>query len=129
MVVDDSLQILKATENIVKKVVLKLELGWDVIKGTDGIDILKSVMDDQCDNLIKIIFTDEHMEFMSGSDAVKILKKLEREGKVKPIDYFSVTCFEDEMTKGNILSAGISDVISKPASDSKIEHILRKFIT
>ena len=42
----------------------------------DGVDIIKQVMDDQFNGwLIKCVITDENIEYMNGSEAVKILKK------------------------------------------------------
>lgn len=57
-----------------------------VIRGTDGIETLKLVYDDQFeDSLIKLIISDENMEFINGSESFKILKKLEKSNKIKPI--------------------------------------------
>ena len=129
LVVDDSPQILKATCSLINKVVSKNSLKYEVLSARDGIDILKLIMDDQSENLIKIVFTDEHMQMMNGSESVKFIRRLEREGKLKGVKQFvSVTCFSDEVTKSNIQSAGIEYVINKPVSVNKMEEILSNLV-
>jgi len=53
------------------------------LEGSDGIDTLKFIMDDQKNNnMIKCIITDELMEFVDGSLSISILRQLEKENKI-----------------------------------------------
>lgn len=124
LVVDDTPYVLKATSRLISKIITKKSLMCEVIQARDGIDTLKFIMEDQKENLIKIVFTDEHMELMNGSESVRFVKRLEKEGKIKKVQFVSVTCFTDEITKSNIESAGMDYVIQKPISESKMEETI-----
>ena len=100
----------------------------EIIECSDGIDTLKSVIEDQGKDLIKLIFTDENMEFMSGSDSANIIKKMIQDKKIKTIPIVSFTCFEDKDTKKRILDAGISIILSKPVSIGTLKETLKQFL-
>jgi len=53
----------------------------EIIECSDGIETLKSVIEDQGKNQVKLIFTDENMEFMSGSDSARIISKMTKDKK------------------------------------------------
>ena len=101
----------------VKKLVEQVlnNLNYKVILACDGIEMLNMVRLDQSEgNLIKCIITDENMEYLNGSQSVKIIRDLEKEGKIKPIIIITSTCHEDVETKNIIYEAGSQLILSKP---------------
>ena len=101
---------------------------YDIIIATDGIDILKLVMDNQIqDRKIKAIFTDENMEYLNGSEAIKQIKSMEKSKKVEPILFFSVTAFNDPNTKKNISIAGAEKILCKPISKKMLEEVFEEY--
>jgi len=83
LIVDDNSFILEATKVIIKKVLKEAECEMEIISGSDGYDIIHHVIQDQSKgNEIKCIFTDENMEYINGSEAIKILRNLEKKKKL-----------------------------------------------
>ena len=79
----------------------------EITEGRDGVDIINSIIKDQeQNNLIKCVFSDENMEYINGSEAAKILKDLENRRKIKPITIASNTCHDNEDTKNVLKKAG-----------------------
>ena len=60
VVVDDNINIMKATCNIIKKVISKNYWKFELLEGRDGLDTLKYIIDD-FEGLIKIVFTDDNI--------------------------------------------------------------------
>lgn len=128
VIVDDNIGILKATSSIVKRVLNKNFWKFDILEGKDGLDTLKYIMDDY-EGLIRIVMTDEDMEFMNGSESAKLVSRYVRDKKIKnDIKFVSITCFTDETTSMNIQSAGIKYIIHKPSNESIITDIMNKLL-
>jgi len=94
-----------------------------VIKGNDGIDTLKLVYDDQFqDSSIKLIISDENMEFLNGSESFKILKKLEKSTKIKPIKFAILT---SDLKNDYYQSIGIDKIIDKKYDKNCFRYVLK----
>ena len=65
------------------------------------------------------------MKFLTGSEAVKIVRKLQDLNKISFYYIASVTAFEDEQTKKEILKSGLNIIIGKPCTKSSISTILK----
>lgn len=101
---------------------------YDILEASDGIELLNTVIIDQLQgNNIKLIITDENMEFMSGSAAIAILKQLEKESKINKIFIASLTAFSDEDINNNLIKLGADVVITKPLSITNKKILLEKF--
>ena len=125
VVIDDYKLIRENTVNLVKSAFATLKItDYSIIEGSDGIDLLNIVRNDKA-NTIKIVFTDENMEYLNGSDTVRIIKKLEDKAMINKYFYASVTAFEDEETRNNIMKSGINSIISKPCTKSTILSYLK----
>lgn len=93
----------------------------------DGIEILKSLIDDQKEGgRIKAVFTDENMEFMNGSESVRILRNLESLNKLRKCIYFSVTAYDDDSTKQSIMRSGVNELLTKPISITTVYNVMTK---
>lgn len=125
LIVDDNYNIRKSMSNLVKSII---KTSCMVIECNDGISMLNEVMLDQSNgSLIKLIITDENMDFFQGSKAIKIIKTWEFDKKIQKIIIFSVTAFEDSMTKEEINNAGADKIISKPLTKKNLIKSLCEF--
>jgi CheY-like chemotaxis protein len=120
LVIDDHKLVRDNTKNLIKGALVTLKLeDYDILEGNDGIDLLNFVRLDH-EGKIKIIFTDENMEYINGSEAIKIMRKLEENKKMKNYTIASISAFDDIVTKKRILDSGANLVISKPTYKSEI---------
>ena len=128
VVVDDHKLVRINTINLIKLTLSSLNIdNFTIIEGSDGIDLLNIVRkDENCK--IKCVFTDENMEYLNGSEAVKIIRKLEQNNKFKPQHIVTITAFDDNGTRNNILESGVNSILSKPCSKTAIKSILQKII-
>jgi signal transduction histidine kinase/CheY-like chemotaxis protein len=128
LVVDDHKFVRDNTINIINSCLN--ELGYffyEVVEYSDGLDILNAVRLDK-EKRIKLIFTDENMEYLNGSEAVQILRKFEDNKRINFYPIISITAFDDKISKNRILSSGINTILSKPCSKTAIYNILIKFL-
>ena len=74
---------------------------------------------------VRLVISDENMEYINGSQAVQILIGLEQKGKIpEGTKYISLTAFEDESTKSEVLKSGFTAMLSKPASKFSLTKCL-----
>ena len=94
---------------------------YGIDQSFDGIQVLWKVVDDQSKgNLIKAIFIDENMDFISGKETVKLLKRFEQEHKIKKLLYISISANDNEEPDD------IYDwVLTKPISKTKLSECLK----
>ena len=101
---------------------------FEIIEGVDGADIISCIVHDQSNNnLIKCIITDENMNFINGSEAIKIIKNLEEINKVKKIPIAFVTAFEDDYTVDYIYNSGADIILRKPCNKRDVEEFLENY--
>ena len=123
LVIDDHKFVRNSIVNLIKNVLKVLQIkNAEIIEGCDGIELLNIVMKDK-NNLIKYIFTDENMMFLNGSEAVRLIRKLEQDEKIKNYKIVSITAFDDEETKNNILKSGMNKILPKPCLKSDLLNI------
>ena len=128
LVVDDSSTMRKSVINLLIKNNFLKENNFKFLEGQDGIDMIKLITDDQLrGNYIKIVITDENMEYMNGSKAISILKDMEKIKKIKRHYYVSLTAFSDDETKYDLMKKGANLVITKPLSNSILEKVIINF--
>ena len=88
--------------------------------------MIKCIIDDQVNgNMIKCVFTDENMEYISGSEAIKILRNLEIKNKIKQVKILSISCQEDISSVKIMLDSGADLVLGKPFSKALISNSLK----
>ena len=96
---------------------------FEILEGYDGIDLLNMVRSDK-DNKNRLIFIDENMEYLNGSQAVSIVRNLEQNKKIKKYEIISITAFDDKATQDRILGSGVNSILLKPCNKSDIRKIL-----
>ena len=125
LVIDDHVLIRQNTANLIKSVLTSLNIfNYRIIEGSDGIDLLSLIKSDK-DYKIKYIFIDENMEFLNGSEAVFLIRKLESHQKIQKYNIVSITAYDDEETRINIIKSGVNSIISKPCTKSEIMKYLK----
>ena len=68
------------------------------------------------------------MEFINESEAVQMIKKIERNGKLSTgVIYCSVTAFVGDVNKELLLLFGFNKVLSKPVNKTQALSVLKEF--
>lgn len=132
IVIDDVFLIRKSLRNNIKGVLkeLGMENEYMVISGNDGSDLIWYICEDQDNQNIKIIFSDENMEFVNGSKAVSIIKESQNNNKLKYIPHLICsTNFEDESIKQKILDAGFDRLIDKSIPKKLLKEIISDILS
>ena len=85
LLVDDTSLIIASTERMINSVLASLDLlhEFEILKAFDGIDLLNFIIKDQKSHRILFTITDEQMEFLDGSDTVRLVRRLEKENRIK----------------------------------------------
>ena len=130
LIVDDHKIIRKTLKYLCEKIFIKhSQKDYEILEAKDGVDILYNLIYDQSkNNLIKCVITDENMEYMNGSDAIKIIRKLEIFNKINYTPIATITAFEDNSIKDNIIKKGSDYILSKPCNENQLKEFLEKFM-
>jgi len=101
---------------------------YEIITANDGVSILNNIIEDQFNgNLIKCIITDENMEFINGSQAVRILAGLRRRNKIRDIPVIFLSSYQDdEYIFNNISDVLECSLMSKPISTVELQLKLQE---
>ena len=97
----------------------------EILELSDGIELLYVIIKDS--NRIKYVFIDENMEFMNGSESVRIIRKMEKDNKINKFHIVSLTAFEDDYYKNLILDSGVNSIIPKPCTKYDISKIFNDY--
>jgi signal transduction histidine kinase len=133
LVIDDNMYIRKTLCNLISITFRKLEeekkikYKFEVIEGSDGIDVLNLAINRGIASKIKAVFIDENMEYLNGSESVRIIRNLQNLNKISKFSIASVTAFEDLPMKNYIKNSGIDEVYSKPLSKSQLLDFLDRY--
>ena len=68
------------------------------------------------------------MEFLNGSEAVRIIRKLEYGNKIQKYPIVSITAFDDPETRKSIMNSGVDSILSKPCTKNELRKILSSLI-
>lgn len=123
MLADDNHIINDSNKRIVNGICKEKQLDLEIICCSDGMDILKFILDEKIFGDVKLIITDENMEFLNGSEAVKIVRTIEERKKNKRKFIISLTCHEDISMINYIKECGADMVVSKPLNKNKIKDV------
>ena len=129
LIVDDHKIIRSTLKNLCEKIFRKYSKKiYEILEANDGVDILYNLVYDQSqNNLIKCVITDENMEYINGSDAIQIIRKLEKFNKIKFTPIATITAFENNSMKENIIKNGADFILSKPCNEIHLKQFFEKF--
>jgi len=133
VVIDDNLYIRESVsrllqrslKNLKKKALIKKD--FQIIEGSDGVDALKFLIDPMIGSRVRGIFIDENMEYMNGSETIKIIRKFQSFNKIQKFNIATVTAFEDQDTRSAILLSGVDEIFPKPLSRNNLEYFFTKY--
>ena len=128
LICDDCLTLLKNLKTLLTSI-KEINENYDIIVCMDGIEILNHIKNNDAEQTIKLVISDENMAVMNGSDAIEIIKKLQKGGKIinNDIKFINLTAFEDKYTISGIYKSGFDFVFSKPITKNKLKEFLIKF--
>jgi CheY-like chemotaxis protein len=125
IIVDDNIIINDSNKRLVNQILTKKGFESDIVQLFNGLELIKYILNYQNKyEDIKIIITDESMDYMDGSEAITFIRKYEKVKTLKHTKIVSLTCYENLIATKNILNAGADIVLSKPVSKSKLEGII-----
>jgi signal transduction histidine kinase/CheY-like chemotaxis protein len=113
----------KSTTATIQPVIKKLNDGIELVS-----EIYSEITLNKGKPLSKIIFCDEMMNYMNGSEAFTILCKLFEEKKICKIPFVICSAFSQEAHFEKMKAAKIEHVYQKPLSFGNVEYILDNFI-
>jgi signal transduction histidine kinase len=121
VIVDDNAMLLSSLNNIIKKVLVSNNINnVQIFSGSDGIDLLKIIIDDQKgSNIVRCVFVDEFMEFMNGTEAIKIIREYQKLNKLRPLFIAKVSAMHIEREEG------VNMILEKPVRDKQIQNVLK----
>lgn len=125
LVADDSIHIRKAISKILKELSNNC---YEIIECSDGLDLINRLIEDQVNGCkVKFVFSDECMKFLNGSDAFRLIKKLQFEGKLSKIDnlkLISITANDSNDVTDALRKSGADYVFMKPLQKSEVTELL-----
>ena len=127
LIVDVQIVIRKSIKNLISTLIFELNLiNLEIIEGSDGNDIIDLLSEDYFgDDCIRLIITDEDMECINGSTAIKKMRILENERNLKAKIFVSVTSSaDDDINRERILQNGADKILSKPPSKNQFKDLL-----
>lgn len=123
LLADDNHIINESHKRLLKSLCTHKNLDYEIITCYDGMDILKIVCDEKFFDFIDLIITDENMEFINGSEAIKIIRIIEERKKSSKRMIVSLTCQEEPSILEHIKDSGADIILSKPLTKQKLINI------
>jgi len=126
--VDDNEIINNSNKKIFETLIKDLQLNYNVVLGSDGLDIIKIALrhEKNYNQIVKAIFTDENMDYFNGSDAIRFIRNLEKTKNYQKTKIVSMTCHEDNKIIENIIKIGADCVMSKPLTKNMLLNTFKK---
>jgi len=129
LIVDDNPFNTMAFETILGSLDIKCD---SVYNGSAGINNLLSRKSKICGNNCKqyaVVFMDQEMPEMSGSETVIEIKKLQDEGLLEDMKIIGCTAHKSKEEVDRFMETGLDKCIHKPISMMMIRDILKEFLS
>ena len=124
LIADDDSYCRNSLKRLVTQVLMKNDKldCYSVITLTDGIDVINYFLYSYYKKLrIKLLFTDENMKFLNGSESIKILNSINSK-----VNYFAFkSIIVTALNEVNASSSLCNRVVNKPINYSLVEEILK----
>jgi CheY-like chemotaxis protein len=124
---DDNKFINDSHQNIIVSILNEMNIleKFEIIKVLDGYDILYLYLNDSMRKRIRIIITDENMDFLNGSEAIKFIRNFEKLKKEAPKILISLSGNEVNSENEYFDKDEINYILNKPFS----KNVCRKIIS
>lgn len=121
LIIDDNQMLRGSMVSVVKKFLNKKNLSnkFEILEGNDGKDLMKYVFDDIFVNNIEFIITDENMEIINGSTAVKFLRETETKKFLKK----NRIILASSENFSNFKDIGFDYSLNKPIRMNELENL------
>ena len=128
IIVEDNHIIAQSTKKIFQNVIEENNLDYEVTICDDGIDMIRTYLNEEFNCLLnlKMIITDENMEYMNGSEAIRFVREIEKRKKLIKVKIISLSSNEDINVTDNIFRAGADNVVQKPLTRQSILNLLKE---
>lgn len=125
LVVDNAITINDYITNLLRNIIDEKNMRNEVIQCFDGVDLVSEVFNDQKNgNLIDLIIVDENMDFINGTEAIGILRRIERDKQIK-LPYI-VSSTNDEGVKQKLNSLNVTKIIPKPINKNSMVNVMKE---
>eukprot|EP00340_Litonotus_pictus_P010482 CAMPEP_0170536728 /NCGR_PEP_ID=MMETSP0209-20121228/102304_1 /TAXON_ID=665100 ORGANISM="Litonotus pictus, Strain P1" /NCGR_SAMPLE_ID=MMETSP0209 /ASSEMBLY_ACC=CAM_ASM_000301 /LENGTH=1474 /DNA_ID=CAMNT_0010838123 /DNA_START=2584 /DNA_END=7008 /DNA_ORIENTATION=+ len=132
LIVDDVSYCRSSVRNILKKILKDKNLDYELIEEDDGIGTINRVFKDRTfnNNKIRLIISDENMNFINGSESFSTLSSLESKGCFgNKVSKVILTAIEDPEALGNLQIKGNANAVyKKPANKIILHEMVNKFL-
>jgi CheY-like chemotaxis protein len=125
LIIDDDHMVRACMKKMVGNCLQRLKLNYEILEGTDGTDLVRYVVNDTND-LIRLIFTDENMNEVEGSEAIRAIRDIKENKSIKVV---SITSVEDDVSIKLIKDAGADRVYKKPVTRELLEQVVELYLT
>jgi len=119
LVVDDNSINLKFMQEVLKTMKINVHLATN---GKEAIEKFKK-------NKIDLIFMDENMSGIQGSEAISIIREYENQKKSKKCTIIGLTGNADKQTNQLLHDSGANNVLTKPVQLYEIQNIIREYFS
>ena len=133
LIIDDCESIIKAEGALVRLLIeenTRFPYKIAVMEMTDGIDALYEIYVDlkYNENKIKLIISDEMMEYMNGSTLCTLMNGLMKKSGKPPIPFAICSAFEGNEHNSKMVDAHVDYTISKPLTKITCHSLLKEHI-
>ncbi|NCQ43303.1 MAG: response regulator [Cyanobacteria bacterium] len=129
LVCDDDPNITSSLKKLIGKNADKKGVIVNIDISSNGIECLNKIYDNYLSKMkYDILLIDENMPGIKGSMTIKIIKTMISMKELNPIKVFSITSFESEEFKKEMISIGCDGFIPKPVKMKDVEILFENFI-
>jgi len=122
---DDNHIINNCNKNIISVILNESQRNYfKIICVNDGFDIIRLFFNNENNGFIKLLITDENMDYMNGSEAIRIIRRIENMRNIKRVNIISLSCHEDNAFREKILQAGADFILTKPLTKQSTQSLL-----
>ncbi len=129
IVCDDELSNLKGICNNLKKIETihpELEIVSESV--TNGLECMYKIHKDFSQGIMyNILLIDENMPVMSGTMCINNLKIIMAKKELNNIDIISITSYQDENIRKQMLAIGCCEILSKPVRYKVLEKFILEY--
>jgi len=128
LIVDDDLFNILALETFLKEYEVEIDSAYN---GKDAVEKVTEVYKDDKENAPKhysLIIMDCQMPIMDGYEATRALIRMMNQDLIPEIPVVGCTAFEQGQHTDSCFDAGMTEVIKKPLSKSKVQQLINDYM-
>jgi CheY-like chemotaxis protein len=128
IVADDEILNRQATVRTIYSISKQLDIKINIIEAEDGVETIYLVYKAATQGVkISMIFSDENMNFMTGSQSSEIVNEIAIKKCIGDIPFYLITAYDNAyVDRLNLLS--ITKILDKPISKNKIYEIIKSIV-